>query len=551
MENLFKLVLNTYSKIEFENFNVFLTEDNLDDEIYFKELTSLYLTKRNGKFKYKTQTPKKISHEEYEKNFDDLLMSLTHKRETICVDKNETKVSLKIFTYIKKRNVGSKVYSVETYCEYITYNYLTNTFYQGNIRNYHKKKKFTSSVKKNFFNDKPIQCLKNKIDYKLINGNVMDITGTDIINIFLYNIPNIKIDERFGEDSNMFKNYLDKNKIKYPNNWNTFLTFYPKPKKKDLVKYDYKYIDAIMGKEQLNGDKLKRILHTVNNCNFNLLRFSFEFFGKDFVLQQQDEVVKQIIESNNEIYELPNDIILTKKEKRNVFEIFKLTCYNLLDVYTFLDHIIYYRRLSSLENIKWKSNDLESFNIEHFEWGEKQYQYTYGESKRFYNQKFKKEVEKPIQLEFDYYPILLTNSEEYFEESSVQSNCVKTYIKSPSSVIISLRKHNNDSKERLTIEFNIEYNKYGKIQLKRGQTLARFNQFYTDDWKPILEILDNRIDNLIKNDIFELPEIETIVTNKSISSKLIFDNQCNGFKWENSVIDDNVLVNNINILEEV
>ena len=55
MENLFKLVLNTYSKTEFENFNVFLTEDNLDDEIYFKELTSLYLTKRNGKFKYKTQ----------------------------------------------------------------------------------------------------------------------------------------------------------------------------------------------------------------------------------------------------------------------------------------------------------------------------------------------------------------------------------------------------------------------------------------------------------------------------------------------------------------
>ena len=70
--------------------------------------------------------------------FDFVYLSLGSK-------KNEDKVSLKIFRYIRDKRVASKFHIVNTSCRYITFNKKRNALYVGKIDNYHKKTKSKSS----------------------------------------------------------------------------------------------------------------------------------------------------------------------------------------------------------------------------------------------------------------------------------------------------------------------------------------------------------------------------------------------------------------------
>jgi hypothetical protein len=181
----------------------------------------------------------------------------------------------------------------------------------------------------------------------------------------------------------------------------------------------------------------------------------------------------------------------------------------------------------------WKSTDYESFQKEHLELTEKISQYTSGDYYRIYSDKFINFLEKEINFNGDiYYPVVLTNSSEYNEESFIQSNCVKTYIGRPASIIISLRKDSKDSKERASIEFLPMKNIFDEIKFKRVQTLGRFNKQLDGYWNSPIKILDDRFLEL-KN--FDLPELIVKFKGNEIKSKSEFNDS--GFlKWVNESV---------------
>ena len=140
---------------------------------------------------------------------------------------------------------------------------------------------------------------------------------------------------------------------------------------------------------------------------------------------------------------------------------------------------------------------------------------------RIYSEPFVKKLSEPISFENEtYYPVILTSSKEYNLESFVQSNCVKTYIKKPESVIFSVRKGDNDSKDRATVEYNIR--KIKKVELERVQSRGRFNHELESKWEDVLNILDQKINQMTKKGLFELPKIICKVGNHEITSESVF-----------------------------
>jgi hypothetical protein len=120
-----------------------------------------------------------------------------------------------------------------------------------------------------------------------------------------------------------------------------------------------------------------------------------------------------------------------------------------------------------------------------------------------------------------YYPVVLTTSLEYIRESSLQSNCVKTYVNKASSLIISLREGDVDSEERATIEYQIH--KVGNdVKMSRVQSLGRFNQALDFKWYGVLEELDNRINSALKDVGFELPKVVVEFGGQSVESETKF-----------------------------
>ena len=185
---------------------------------------------------------------------------------------------------------------------------------------------------------------------------------------------------------------------------------------------------------------------------------------------------------------------------------------------TFNDHISFYNRLNKFETIKWRSNDLETFNREHILWSDKLASYEKGEFFRFYSEEFTNRVIQPIFSNENYFPVILTSTSEYNDESRVQSNCVRTYVQRAESLIISLRKNGVKSEDRATIEYRILKNK-GKIEFRRIQALGKFNAMLDVSWMSVIRKLDARMEVLNNPLIFGLPEMVVKLKNMEQYSK--------------------------------
>lgn len=475
-----------------------------------------------------------LDEQSYVENYTNLCSHPMFKRASLYVEKNEDKVSIKFFIYSKNRPAGKKFFKKETICHFITYNFKQNCLYSGSIRNYHLKRKSKKQLSKNLWVNKPIQTFiqlwVNHIrgmrlnDFERIEQSGREVN--DAIGLFLSNIPNTDTNIH-GYDNVIYKRYLDGIGIKAPNNWMYFNRTFPQITKKIFKKYDYKFVDAFMGFNGLYGDKVKKVLHTIQSTDgVNTLKFSILFFGKDLILSQPDSFIKKLLESNiffGDWEEFINQNRYTldrygKNEIKNCFEIFKLVISGNITLHTFTDHIRIKGRLNSFEPVTWKSNNYERFTEEHYEWSEKIGTFKSAIYNRFYYEPFKKFIETPI---FDFFPILLSDHREYIKESIEQSNCVRTYVDNPSSIIISVRKGDNENKERATIEYKIR--KYDEnIILKRVQSLGRFNHKLDESWEKILKILDDRINKSLESNLFELPKVEIKRGTVSCMSNIIF-----------------------------
>lgn len=474
-----------------------------------------------------------LDEESYVENYNNLCSDLMFQRSSLYVQKNEDKISIKFFVYSKTRLAGKKFFKKKTICHFITYNFKQNSLYTGFIQNYHLKRKFKKEFGKNLWYKKPIQTfIKMWVNYiKEMRLNYADKTEqsskevNEAMTLFLSNISDVDMSIN-GYDNIIYKRYLDYTGVKVPNNWIYFKKSFPQITKKIFKKYNFKFVDAFMGLNDLYGDKVKRVLHNVTSTDgVESLKFGIKFFGQDFILSQPDQFIKELIESStlinwedylNQLQLNLNDF--TKTEVKYCFQIFKLVIRGEINFNSFVDHLTYKTRLKNYNPVMWKSKDYGSFSEEHYIWSEKISEINNTQYNRFYYEPFKKYIETPID---EYYPILLSDHKEYVTESFDQSNCVRTYTDKPDSMIISIRKGCNTSRDRSTIEYKIK--KYDEnLVIKRVQSLGRFNNKLDPTWDEVLKTLDDRINNSLTTNLFELPKVEIKRGGKSCISNIIF-----------------------------
>jgi hypothetical protein len=142
----------------------------------------------------------------------------------------------------------------------------------------------------------------------------------------------------------------------------------------------------------------------------------------------------------------------------------------------------------------------EGFHQEHLDWTDKLTHYRDGSYTRIYPDVLHQLLSKDI---YGVKPVLLTTSKDYNEESSTQSNCVKSYVSRPTSIIVSLR---NDENERATIEYQLRKIDE-EVIINRVQSLGKRNQPLSGDWGGVLLSLDKIMLSYIKDKNFDVVKV--------------------------------------------
>jgi hypothetical protein len=510
-------------KQTFENFNcVSHHEHNPIGGRHLNPLMDLDDLFGDGVIIHKTETPTKrhplflikktdTDEETYLKNYGNPMCTVTKTHAMVVVEKTGDKVAIKLFHGFRNRRAGNTWFKVSWNVQYISVNTKTGDVYTGYIREYQKKRKCKKRIRRNFFANDPISSMKSMIK-NVINGYVLDKDKlsnviTDTISKFMFEIDS---QDDFGQldfSQRLFRFYLDKRQIRYPNNFQVFAQHLVGPEiRKILKKNGNKLVDAFMEVQKISGRKLKKALHNCHGLNISLYQHARDLFGDDWLNQDEGMIVSLLNSTSGPSSILPEfKNIISNEELKRVYSVFKKVYIdNTLDSWTFADHTRMYTelRLYGETDLRWMSeNNKDEFRQEHLDWTDKIQFYRQGFYKRFYPQYFVDMIQNKIG---EYVPVLLTNSNQYNEESSTQSNCVKTYIGKPSSFIISLRKGLYG--ERATIEYQL-FKTGDKVEVKRIQSLGRFNYKLEEEWNDVLFKLDEIVVSSVKDKRFETVQI--------------------------------------------
>ena len=472
------------------------------------------------------------THEDYLENYGNQLARVHKRYVMVVVEKDGDKVSIKLYYGFRERLVGNSWFKASRNVDYITVNIRTGDIYTGYLHGYQNKKKISRKINKNFFLNEPINSFKMRLRNILIDyiPNHFDVS-MEAISKFMQEIDNREDFENLDFEKRLFRFYLNKKGIKYPNNFYLYskLLFGPKIRK-TIKKSGNKLVDAVMKEKGLVGKKLKTALHNSTNLNFELYAKAKSLFGDDWINQEPDFILKVLnVPSLHINLSFPVEFtnVVGKDELRRVFRLFKRVYFDgVLDSTSFIDHIRMYTELKMYgeTELKWISDDdsKEFFRDEHLDWSDKIQFYKRGHYERTYPQFIYDTIEKPIG---EYYPIVLNNSTMYNEESSIQSNCVKTYIGKPQSIIVSLRKGSPYSEERATIEYRIM--KDGdKIKCDRVQSLGRFNSKLDEHWMQPVFNLDEYLLSFVKDKKFK-----TVMLTKKCANGTVLQSDS---EWDDS-----------------
>ena len=445
----------------------------------------------------------------YIENYSNLMYSVSKQYVMVVVEKNEDKVSLKVFRGSKTRRAGNSWFKVSKNVDYVSVNTKTGDVYFGFIHEY-QKKKCRKNIKRNFFANDPLNSLKLALKNSISQFSDDSFTETmNAFSSFMFEIDQ-RIDfQELNFSQRLFRFYLNKREIKYPNNFGIYAKILVGPEiRKILKKYDNKLIDAFMYQQNISGKKLKSALHRCSELNIQLYNIAIKLFGKNWI-NQEDDIILSLLNSKISSQLIPEQFtkLLSTEELRRVFILFKQAfIHENLDSYTFYDHIRMYVELKGFgeDDLRWYSVDSkEDFRKEHLDWSDKLQHYKNGLYTRIYPEYMYELISKPIDT---YFPVLLNNTLTYNEESSIQSNCVKTYIGKCGTIIISLRKGSINSNERATIEYRMMKDD-GKVVLERYQTLGKYNSRLDEQWNDVLFKLDEQLLSCVKDKRFETVKI--------------------------------------------
>lgn len=506
---------------------------------------------------------KQVPEELYLKLYGDKLYHITLFRKTVVLEKDDNKVSIRVYNYDKERRQGVSYFIKKQNVMYFTYNKKRKILYVGNVTN---RKKIRDTIAVNPWNPYTIQDFFNKLKINIgdiINGDEdREIIFFDICQQFfeeVYGQP-IKITNEQGKfiprELLLVKFFNDRN-IKHPNNFLSFYKQHPLPNLKDLKKGGNSLLGYVQKQYKLEGKKYNRLLHQVERFNPTTVEFLRNFVTEKEIKNLDDNVLINILNAEQWI-SIDEKIltlflnVLTIKEKRNVFNVFISFCNEINGYYahTLIDHIKFYLTLKVRykEDITWNSKTRQEFTEEHVDYSNRVSIYKNGIWDRTYSEDFINEIEKELISPQGgiYYPIVFTKQNEYYDESNIQSNCVKTYVKNTNCFIVSLRLGGPSSKERATIEYRLNPQD-GKIFAKRKQTLGRFNKPLNESWMMPIEELDNQVEKAVKK--FKLDDYTFTKTTKDVIEYIKVDMVDNLFKMclqveENTYTDNYQLIEN-------
>ena len=524
-KELYKVSFAKYHCTEYQPYTV------LEDSLFFNKkqpdafghpMSSTY--EWRGKTKYKTEFTFKAVHtteQAFVDNFANPLWHVMRENLMIVVEQEEHKLSIKLFYSYKIRQNGVQYFKTNKNVDYITINTLTGDIYKGFLHGYQKKKKFTRNIRKNFFytdffNNFKI-LLRSKLNHFNVTAEGDSKIFTDALNAFFEHIDGNN-EKELTHGQRLYKYYLIKRQIKFPNNFGIFLNSeLPLPTLKTLRKNDMKLVESFMKQHNLSGKKLRKALHICENINLRVYERAVKFFGEDWI-NQNESILLNCLNFTGSFWnnsDLPGRAILSNEELKRTFEIFKLVLLEQVDSNTFFDHVSTYVRLKTFgeQDLRWYASTLNEFREEHLDWTDKLDHYVQGIYHRIYPEYMGEEISKPIQVGEDtFYPILLTNSSLYNNESLKQSNCVKGYVGHVSSIIVSFRKNDSESDNRATIEYYLS--KEGdELKIKNIQCLGRFNSRLTEEWNEPVRILDDRMKKIVKDKRFETVKLKKVCKN--------------------------------------
>jgi len=496
-EVLFKKECEKYETVEHESYSPFpYYRKKIKDEILgFDSDVGSPPTKKHPLFIHKKTND---TEEEFVARFADQMYSVHRLHSTVVVERDGDKVAIKLFFGFKHRRPGVVWFKQSKNVQFISVNTKTGDVYVGGIDNYHLKTKARKRIRRNYFFGEPLMMLSSLIRSRFRIHNEDVEIANDAISTFINAIdPN----EGFGDltwNQRLFKFYLTKKGVKFPNNFHIYTTALVGPEiKKSLKKNGNRMVDAIMDLNKFSGKKIKKALHTCDDLNLRMYEYGRNMFGDDWMNQDEELILKCL--NSDILYYPPHETFLefvTTEELKRVFKLFKQVIINgTLDGSTFFDHIRFYTDLKLYEpNIKWMASDdnRSDFRHEHLDWTDKLQSYRQGTYYRQYPDYTYTVISKPITSgDGVYYPVVLDNSKNYNEESAIQSNCVKTYIGKAGSIIVSLRKGGVDSDERATIEYNMTKGLLNEsVRISRVQSLGRFNKGLPENWNDVLLKLD-------------------------------------------------------------
>jgi hypothetical protein len=543
-EVILKYSFKKYNTVLFQNSSPIdyvsnFQEEEIETDIFGSEYSTKLIPPNPEKPLYLHEHTFTNDEEKYVQHYGNPMATVSQYNVTIVIEEEGDKLALKLFTGYRERRRGTKFFKVVKNVNYLTVNKKTGDVYIGYLYNYQNKRKFTKQLRRNYFQNMLLNIFKIRIRNFLSELKVNDtpMIADSVIGTFIDRIdgnynPNLSQDER------LFLFYLRKRGIKYPNNFNVFRSELIGPSiRKKLKKNGGKLVDAFMSENNLRGKVLKKVLHECDRINLNVYQYAVNLFGED-KLNQDVDGLKKILNSpgyvNNPQHGERLKQLMTPSELERYYKMFKNVYGNDgYDIYTLSDHVRFYVKLKSYgEDIKWMSDgsDRNFYQNEHLDWTDKLEHYQQG----VFNRIYPKILDELLSKEIDgYSPVLLKTSNEYNEESSHQSNCVKGYINRAASIIISLRKNN----ERATIEYKINL-KDEKISIDRVQTLGKFNSRLSEEWNGVLFKLDEIMLHYGKHEEFRLPDILKETKN---GIKIHSESKWYGLflNWENDKINDN------------
>lgn len=508
-----ELCKHVYEKIKCRKYQEYsiLTDKDIHDS--FRDKKRLFF-KPSG-------VPFKITKDEIKKYYGDKLHDFSLWRYTFVVERKGDKVSFKYYNFEKKRSVGVHYFRTTQSVYYVTYNLKTNIVYSGKCGNKKNYKKILrandwrgetinevfgvayQSIKNIFNSSTNFDLSESEMFFQIVETFFNEIIGNEFKEI----IKEQRL--RFHPKSIFLKNFLDKNNIVYPNNYKHFFNFTNGVLLKDIRKNENNLLKTIENKYGITGKKFHRVLHQVMYFNHYSIELFKQILNENEFKSLTDDQLKKIIESDfgyeNYVNSFENvskvfNKIISKSERKNMLTCLKFS----LDggsLITFIDHIRFYVMLKVKYNIEvfWKSKTDTEFSREHVNFSDKISECKQGNYTRLYPELFYDNIVKPLYGPQGgvCFPVLLQEQKEFFDESFIQSNCVKTYIKTINSVIVSLREGSINSKERATIEYRLKYTN-NKWSVSRVQSLGRFNKPLNVKWEFYLEEIDNVLNNSLK-----------------------------------------------------